>query len=188
MRTLDVRAYAVLDPKLQVIYGIVEGTSEADVITQVIYDHENLLFDGRRGARQIEVRDVADLREDFWYEVASDVNSAGHCGGDVQVSDSVSRRFAHPVHRNKDWAVVDVAWYVCDDTESSTMPRGRWLERQETRTRCEDLRDPGGTETWEGSRYYDDEEWPAEEASMPLAAAAFDAVTQIGWDGNEDPF
>jgi hypothetical protein len=184
MSVMEPELYAVLDTNLRTIYGIVAGVSEHDVYCKVISDPVGLLFDGRRGAREVKPRRVAELIGEVWYEVASDVPSAGWSGGDVQDTDSVSRRFARPLPGHGLWSVFEVAWYVADDTgETPAVRRGRWLERQNTFTICADLRDVGGTECWSDTMYLTETQWPAEEASLALAAQAFNLAAELDWDG-----
>lgn len=179
------QAYAILDPKLQVIYGIVPATSEVDAIGEVISDN-GLLFDGDQGAREIDARLVEQLRDDFWYEVAPlGPGPAADCGGDVQVSDALGRRFAHPRHADKDWAVVDVRWYVADDSEYAGSSRrlGRYLELQVEYAHCTDLRDVGGTGTWADGRHLIEHDFPATMQGVRAAAERYDGQAEICWNG-----
>lgn len=185
MRTLDVRAYAVMDPDLRVIYGIVPGTSEVEVLSRVISEHETLLFDGSRGSRVIETRAVEELAGDRWYEVAPlDLPSGGDCGGDHQDSDSVTRRFARPQADTGLWSVLTVYWYLTDDRKAGWVaePAGPRLERQEEFMICRDLHLVGDTEEWCDYRYETEQDWEPTEENVKAAARAFNPA-RIGWDG-----
>lgn len=186
MNALDVRAYAVMDPDLKVIYAIVAGTSEHDVIRRVNADREMMLFGGARGVQEIEARDVEELVGDRWFEVAPlDLPSGGDCGGDFQASDSVTRRFARPQADTDLWSVLTVYWYLTDDSKADWVDRrlGPRLERQEEYVVCRDLHFVGDTEEWCDYRHLFEQAWEPVEANVKVAARDFNPIAEISWNG-----
>jgi hypothetical protein len=124
-----------------------------------------------------------------WYE-SGRMMSSGDCGGDIQASDSFTRRFVKSVRTAEGWAVVDVTYFAAHDDPCCTGYReGFWVCRMTEYTVCTDPAQPHDTPVWEDSYTCDDDRdahvfvgcWAAENRARHLALT-FDPRT-LTWDG-----
>lgn len=173
------QTYVVTSGFGETLYGLVAAVNSAEAMRYVIGRPGNHLFDERYlGAIRPVL--VADLDEARWYEVAPlDLPSGGDVGGDGQVSDSVTRRFARPRHKDGGWAVVTVYWYLTVAGDG-TAPQ---IERQEEKVICRDLRDPGSTEIWSDTEFLTELSFEATEGGLREAARDLDPARDVPWDG-----
>lgn len=81
---------------------------------------------------------------------------AGDVGGDYQVSEAWSRRWTAP-WGDGTYAVIDVSFYIEDDTNSESLnpmaKLGPMLTRMTDYHLCTDLDDPGGSEVAAWNEY-----------------------------------
>lgn len=84
------------------------------------------------------------------------IEDAGDVGGDVQVSDAISRRF---IEQREDgtFTVLDFTGYLASETGDSDDTEPAHVQVQVYYGRCTDLDDVGGTETSGDYRYWDSE-------------------------------
>jgi hypothetical protein len=132
---------------------------------------------------EIGLRPAVQLADGRWREVApAGPGMAGQCGGDVQVTEAFSRRFAL-VHPNNTWAVITYAWYGINETadyvDEDTLPEV--VERQIEFLIVEDPHDLDTSLWWDDdiSKEYDPD--PSEDGVRKHAAAF--TVGYIDWDG-----
>lgn len=106
----------------------------------------------------------------------------GDVGGDTQVGDAWSRRFAHKMP-DKTIAVVEISVYV-DNREGDDGGAGPVLMRETGYTRCANPFNPGATEVWADYRYESFGGQPDPEQVRDVVWQ-FDP-SEIVWDG--EPF
>lgn len=102
--------------------------------------------------------DTATLT-DRWTEDADGLlDNAGDVGGDVQDSESCSRRFACTLD-NGEFAVLDFYVYWAKNNPETTVNarEGRWIQTAVHYSHCTDPNDVGSTETYADIRYWDSE-------------------------------
>lgn len=180
--------YVITDPKREVIYGVLPGQlSEHDALCEVISDPRGTLFDGDRGAREIEAVLAEELADGKFREVAPAEPTPNGDHNEHQVTEALCRRFAM-ARDDGLWSVVTYTWFVTDDSDDDCMTEdakiGKVMEREEEYMIVEDLRDLGGTEQWADYRYPLEDGFPLTEDGVREAAQAFD-VGYIEWDGEE---
>jgi hypothetical protein len=176
--------YVITDPKREVIYGVIEAASEHDALRAVIDNHQQVLFDGERGAREVEAQLVEQLADGRWREVAPlGAGPAGDCGGDVQTSNAWGRRFAL-VRPDRTWAVLSLSWYAINESAEfvGASTQGEVIERQAWMDVAEDLRDLDVVESWE-QQFRKIKDFTPDDAGAEGAAEAF-TIGDIEWDGN----
>jgi hypothetical protein len=179
---MSAESYAVLDPRREVVYGQVWAVSAHDACLKVMNTPVGHLLDGAH-AREIEVEPVSELADGVWREVAPvGPGSNGDCGGDVQVSESFSRRFAL-ARADGTWSVVTYAWYAINESVEwvTQDTEGEVIERQAELIICNDLRELDYA-IWSDTTYEKVADCPADEAGALRAAQEF-TVADIDWDG-----
>lgn len=118
------------------------------------------------------------LRDGRWRELAPfGPQIAGDVGGDDQVSEAHSRRFARQ-HADGSWSVYDTTYYVVRRDGQT------YIERQTGYCQCSDPHDPGSTETWADYRFGRLTGTTEADAIVHCAAVTTDEIT---WDGTEVP-
>jgi hypothetical protein len=176
--------YLITDPGKSVIYGQTDADSVHDALLETMNHPQQVLLDGER-AREIEAHPVGWLADDVWREVAPvGPNSQGDCGGDVQVSDSWSRRFAM-VRQDGTLAVLTHSWYAINESvefvRQDTL--GEVIERQSEHVICDDIRALDYV-VWEDVRYGKEIRFAADGEGARAAAEAF-KVADINWNGEQ---
>jgi hypothetical protein len=84
------------------------------------------------------------------------LGNAGDHGGDVQVSDSMSRRFTR-TEDDGTHTVLEFVGYLASETVDSDDTEPAHVQVQVYYGRCTDLTDPGSSETYADYRYWDSE-------------------------------
>jgi hypothetical protein len=182
---MDQEPYVITDGRVEVIRGVVEASSEPAALSKVISDPNGTLFDGERGAREIEARLLYELIDGQWREVAPlGAAPQGDCGGDIQVSNAFSRRFAQ-VRPGGLWAVITLSWYAINETVEfvDRHTKGEVIEQQTQFEIVDDLRDLDQT-LWHSDEYIKLLEFDPTDAGAVAAADSF-TIANIIWDGDE---
>jgi hypothetical protein len=186
MLTLDDQVWVITDPGHTVIYGLVCcAASEHDALLAVINDPVQMLLDGYRRARPIEAVPAEELVDGRWREMAPlGPGSQGDCGGDVQCTNSFSRRFAMAKPDGL-WAVYSTVWYgINESVEYVTADtEGEVLERQEEFLIVDDLRDLD-VHLWWNDNYTKDDQWEPTDEGAREAAEKF-VMDLNEWDGEQ---
>lgn len=181
------QVFAITDVGRTTVYGMLRADSAADALALAAAFPQEAMFGWSADAPTIEVAAIphAELADGRWREMGPvGEQSHGDCGGDVQVSDSFSRRFV--LARKTDpptWAVLTHAWYAinasADEVHADTP--GELIEKQSEYIICDDLRDLNYC-LWDDLRYTKNTSYSPDEAGAKQAAGDF-TVADIDWDG-----
>lgn len=124
------------------------------------------------------------LSDGRWRELAPHGQQpAGDVGGDDQISEAYSRRFARQ-HADGSWAIYEVAFYVVTRREVGESAARTYVERQRYYAGCADPFDPGADERWPDYRYTEAGSGTTE--ADAIAACADLVAEAIGWDGTPE--
>ncbi len=177
--------WVVTDPKAEVFYGTVDGPdNEAEAI--------NLVDGGMAGwfglvppdpHMSLSVHPAFTLTDGRWREVAPvGPGVAGQCGGDVQITEAWSRRFAL-IRPGNTWAVITYTWYGINEStgyvDESTKP-----EVVEQQIECLHVEDPHDRDyhLWWDDDFTKEYGVDPSEEGVRKHAAAFE-VGDIDWNG-----
>lgn len=110
---------------------VLYGTEEIDVLAALRRVSNRRLFGGAELPRCYQSMPADELADGRWREMApAGVGSNGTCGGDVQVTDSYSRRFAM-VRPDGTWAVITYDWYgIAEGVEITAETEAQVVEQQ----------------------------------------------------------
>lgn len=184
MTTVDEQAWVITDPQHTVIYGMVYASSASCALLAVINDPMQTLFGGERDESEVDAVRPQVLADERWREMAPlGASSQGDNGGDVQVTDSFSRRFAM-IRPDDTWAVITYSWYgIAEGVEVTAETEAQVVEQQIEFLIVDDPRDLDYTIWWNDSyeKEYDPE--PTEEGVRKRAEEF--AVKDIEWDGEQ---
>lgn len=101
--------------------------------------------------------DLSKLTTDSWTEHSLGIYDGGDVGGDIQISDSFERQFAR--RRGDEFEVLTFWTYVASEDENrhegDVIPEDAWVQTMVGYSRCTDLEDVGGSETYSDYRYWD---------------------------------
>lgn len=98
-----------------------------------------------------------------WHESELGTIDGGDVGGDIQVSDSLARRWQ--TADSGPGEVIDFSVYAAvegAETGYNTFPTKSWVQIQVWYCKCEDVDDPGGTEIYADYLNWDDYEGTVE--------------------------
>lgn len=179
--------WVITDPKCEIIYGTVEAEDNLTTAAQAVDDGQASWFGQAEPGRQVElaVHLPFTLADGIWRELApAGAGVHGQCGGDVQVTEAYSRRFAL-IRPDLTWAVVTYAWYAINESakEVTDDTAGEVVEQQVEFLIVEDPHDLNRY-LWEDLSYekeYDPE--PTEQGVLRRAQQF--RLGDIYWNGLE---
>jgi hypothetical protein len=175
--------WVVTDPKGEVLFGTVKK-AENEVEAARSVDGGQVRWFAEPGPHDpISAHPAFCLADGRWREVAPvGPGSQGDCGGDVQVTDSYSRRFAL-IRENGTWAVVTYAWYginenvPCIDKDTTAEVVEQLIEFQVVK----DPHDLDDNLFWDDDYSKEHDPDPSEDGVREHAASF--TVDDIDWDG-----
>jgi hypothetical protein len=177
----------------QTIYGVLDADSDTaaglNVLKAVTGDIEladrTFFYRALPEAckKETTVKRSDDLAGAGWFELApTEPLPGGEPGGDNQVGDALSRRFAM---RRPDgtWAVVTRYVYLAIPSGEPDDSEARVIETMDEFLVCKDLHDVGGTEFFSYDRYSGLPYKPTDENVRREALLML--IWDIAWDGQE---
>ena len=179
----------------KVIYGVMRCADPhlafIRVLDAVTGDHRQALeiffYDALASAsgRDTTVEDSEQLVDGGWFEMApTEPLPGGQPGGDHQIGDAWSRRFALK-RQDGFWAVATFSFYLALPPEADEGSDERIIERYDEYVVCENLHEVSSTERAYGSRYT---ALPYEaNGETLLREAAALGLQDITWDGEGNP-
>jgi hypothetical protein len=173
--------FVITDPAAGVIFGTVEAADGAEAAGLIHYGKARWF--GPDNPEPQALYTAGKLADGRWRELAPvGPGMAGQCGGDVQITEAWSRRFAL-IRPDNTWAVITYTWYGINETtgyvDESTMPEV--VEQQIEFLIVEDPHDLDRNLSWDDDFTKEYEPDPSEEG-VKAHAATF-TIADIDWNG-----